>query len=486
MPGLSYTTVYANPRDDWSFKSEPDPTRHDRTDFMPRGRVLGGTSSINSMSFLRGTSEDFDGLESLGNGGWSFSEVLPFFEKLETFEVRNAYRRGEDGPQPVARLASPHPLAKAFIDSCVNVGLGYLDDVNSGALAGVGFVQATQRRGSRYSAARSYIWPIQRRSNLKILLNTLVDRIEMDGRKATGLKLLRGGRKIRARAHKGVVLSAGAFGSPQILMRSGIGRAEDLRDHGIEVMADLPGVGQNFQDHAGTSHTAYVKTKTYNVMTAPLERFAIGAQWLLFGTGPASMPVAHVVGSHRFDSGAQKSRLQVLFCPGGFEMSESGPKFLDRPAVAGLTNVHRPYSSGWVKLRSSEPHEQLNIQPNLFSDERDINTLIAGHRLMRKIFQTKPLAEEVLKEIVPGLSVQSDHELADFVRGNAAGVYHPAGTCKMGVDDMSVVDPRLKVRGVDGLFVADASIMPFVVSANLSATCMMIGERLSDWLVRSG
>lgn len=483
MPGLGYTTLYNNPRYDWRFVSEPDPTRGGRKDFMPRGKVLGGTSSINSMSFLRGSPEDYDTWAGMGNTGWDYASLLKYFKRNENFNGAASPVRGTSGPQPVSTLRSPHSLATAFINSSVNAGLSYLADVNAGRYDGVGYAQATESRGWRYSAARSYVWPARRRPNFTLVLNAVAEKLLFDGKRAVGVRYSQDGRMVEARAKRAVIVSAGTFGSPQLLMLSGIGPAAHLQDMDIGVHADLPGVGQNFQDHAGTSHTALVKTRTYNVMQSPIEKAWIGLRWLLKGDGPASTPVAHVVGAHSFDEPGRMSRLQVLFCPGGFEMGDEGPRFLDRPAVAGLTNVHRPYSTGWVTLRSTSPRDPLRIQPNLLSDERDVQTLIDGHKLMRRIFATKPLADDVIEEFEPGESIRTDVELAAFIKQSAGGVYHPSSTCKMGVDAMSVVGPDLKVRGFDGLYVADASIMPFVVSANLSATCMMIGEKLAEQLL---
>lgn len=482
MPGLSYTTVYGDPKYDWSYTSEPDPTRHGRRDIMPRGKVLGGTSSINSMSYLRGTKEDFQAWHELGNTGWDFASVLPFFRKLETFKG-GGEERGRTGPQPVSRLTSPHPLAGKFIESCKAVGLRYVDDVNAVAASdGVGYTQATQRRGSRFSAARSYLWNAQKRRNLTILTHATVCRVEFEGDVASSVVFRRDGSEHRASARNAVILCAGAYGSPQILMLSGIGPADHLRRVGVEVKVDLPGVGQNLQDHPGSTHTALVKERTYNVMTSPLEKLFIGLQWFMFGTGPASTPVAHAVGALNFDTEQAMSRLQVLFCPGGFALTDDGPTFLDRPAVSGVANVHRPYSSGTVELRSGEVFDDVKIQENLLSDERDVATLVKGHKVLRKIFSSQPIADSVIQEFLPGKNVTTDDEIADFVRRNANGNYHPSSTCKMGVDGMSVVDPRLKVRGVQNLYVVDASVMPFIVSANLSATCMMMAERLADWL----
>lgn len=478
MPALGQSTMYGDPAFDWRLTAESDPTRVGQRDYMPRGKLLGGTSSINAMCFLRGSAEDFDNWAALGNDGWDYASVLPYFRRLESYESGESQIRGAFGPQPVGALRSRHPMTDIFVKACVNNGAALLEDVNGGSYEGVGFAQVSQRRGQRYSAARSYLWPASKRPNLQIELKAHVQRVLFDGRRAIGVSVRRNNRTETFFAKRGVVLSAGVFGTPQLLMLSGIGPAAMLQDCGINVLLDAPAVGKNLQDHAGTRHVAWVDIKTFNMIRGPVQKLMAGLQWLAFGSGPASSPMTQAVLARKLDSGGDMSRFSVLFTPGGYELHAGGTRFLDRPAVTAIINVHRPYSSGYVELRSSDCRDQLKIHPNLFADERDVATLIKGHRAMREVFSTEPLRSHVLGEYRPGDAVRSDNELGAYIKETAKGIFHPAGTARMG----EVIDSRLRVNGVAGLFVADASIMPFVVSSNLNATCMMIGERLAEWL----
>ena len=347
---------------------------------------------------------------------------------------------------------------------------------------GVGYVQATQRRGWRHSTSRAYLWPAKRRDNLRIVTHAQALGLRFEGTRVVGVDYLRRGKRRQATAAKAVVLCAGTFGSPQLLMLSGVGAAAHLREHGIEVRHDLPGVGENMQDHAGISQTMWVNRKTYNVQTGLLSALFYGAQWLLAGTGPASTPIAQVCGFRRCDPSKSRSHVQYLFSPAGYDLTADGPEVFDRPAITGITNLHRPYSAGTVRLASADPLAQPAIQPNLFADERDIETLVLGARFFRTVLASEPISRYIVGEYLPGAGVQSDDDWRAYIRANAIGVYHPAGTCKMGNDPMAVVDDGLKVHGLDGLYVADASIMPTVVSANLNATCIMIGERAAEMI----
>lgn len=482
IPAASMLWALGNPRYDWRFTAEPDPTRGGRRDYMPRGKLLGGTSSINAMSFFRGNPADYDGWAELGCQGWDFKSVLPYFKRLENFENGADVYRGEGGPLWVSKLRSRHPLSQAFVQSCINAGMPFMEDINTPPQEGVGYVQATQRKGWRHSASRAYLWPAKRRRNLTILTHAHALRLRFEGKKAVGVDYARHGRTAHAAAAKAVILSAGTFGSPQLLMLSGVGPAAHLRDIGIESVHNLPGVGENLQDHAGANCTAWVNRTTYNVQTGFLNYLIFGAQWLLTGTGPASSPVAQVGGFRDGEIDGGRSRVQYLFTPGGFDLAVEGPILFDKPAVTGLANVHRPYSSGTVRLKSANPYDAPAIQPNLFGDARDVETLLHGTKYLRGIFATEPLARYVIGEYMPGKDVQSDADWRAYIRSAGIGVYHPAGTCKMGHDAMSVVDDGLRVRGLEGLYVADASIMPFVVSANLNASCVMIGEKASDMI----
>ena len=484
MPAASFLLALANPRYDWAYKAEPDPTRGGRRDTMPRGKVLGGTSAINGMSYVRGQPADYDGWAALGCRGWDFESVLPCFKRSEDNENGADAYHGTGGPLAVSNARTRHPLSEAYLQSCINVGLGHMADINTPPQAGVGYVPVTQRRGRRQSAARAYLRPAMRRPTLRVLTHAHVRRVLFDGRRATGVEYDRRGRSVRAAAARAVVVSAGAFASPQLLMLSGVGPAAHLREFGIPVVHDLPGVGGNLQDHPGLAQTCWATVTTYNMQTGPLSALLLGAQWLLTGTGPGATPHSQVTAFTRHDGGQGRSDIQYLFSPAGFDLTEEGPVLFDRPAVTGLINVLRPFSRGRVRLKSADPFAQPAIQPNLFADERDLDVLLAGARLQRRIFETEPLARFIAGHHRPGPEVQSDGEWRACLLESAMSAYHPAGSCKMGRDPMAAVDERLAVRGLANLHVADASIMPAIVSGNLHATCVMIGEKASD-LIRA-
>ncbi|MFK3781294.1 GMC family oxidoreductase [Agrobacterium sp. NPDC089420] len=482
MPAASYLYAIGSRKYDWCFKGEADPTRFGREDDMPRGRTLGGSSSINGMLYVRGQPRDFDDWAALGNRDWDFKSVLPYFRKSEDNENGASEFHGAGGPLKVSNLRAGHPISNAFLEAASKYGLKRTTDINQPPNDGVGFVQATQIRGRRCSAARAFLWPARSRSNLDIRTHAWVTRIIFNGKKAVGVEYEKNGRTGVVKARRGIVLSAGALASPQILMLSGVGPASHLRSHGINVVHDLPGVGQNFQDHPGTNHTAFVNRATYNVQTNLFYKAMFGAQWLLFGRGPGSTPDTHIIGFTRSRPDLSHCDLQYHFTPVGYDFGEDGPIMFDKPAVTGITNIHRPHSRGEITLRSPSYRDQPRIQSNLFGDERDIDTLVAGSKILRGIFDTEPLRQFVTGEMFPGKEVQTEDEWRDYVRRTAIGIYHPAGTCKMGRDPMAVVTDRLAVHGLEGLYVADASIMPTIVSANLNANCIMIGERMADFL----
>ena len=480
MPAATYLYAIGNPRFDWRLTSAPDPSRGGRTDYMPRGKVLGGSSSINGMLYVRGQPEDFDDWAANGCAGWDFESVRPYFRRAEDNENGADADHGAGGPLGVQNLRTSHPLSEAFLRAGVEAGLEATPDLNRPPQGGIGYVQATQRGGWRCSSARAYLW--RKRPNLTVLTQAQVRRVLFEGRRAIGVEFERQGRLVVARAGKGVVLAAGAFGSPQILMLSGVGPQAHLREQGIEVVHDLPGVGENFHDHPGTSHIVWVDQPTYNVQHTLFHAMLYGALWLLAGRGPGTTPDAHVLAFTRSRPELARCDLQYHFTPVGYDLTDTGPILFDKPAVTALNNIHRPHSRGHVRLASRNPSAAPAIQPNLLGDARDLDTLIAGAKRLRAIFEAPPMARHVLGEFKPGKEVQSDDEWAAYVRETSIGIYHPAGTCKMGSDPMAVVDERLKVRGLSNLYVADASIMPVIVSGNLNANCIMIGERCADFL----
>ena len=484
MPAAAYLAVITNPKWDWRYTTEPDPTRNNRVDIWPRGKVLGGTSSINGMLYVRGQREDYKHWALLGNESWDYSNVLSYFKRGEWNENGASEYHGGDGPLRVSNLRSVHPLSNEFLQAAVTAGLRHNTDFNGASQEGVGFLQSTQYRGRRYSSAKAYLRPARRRTNLNIVTKAHVTRLLFDGKRATGVEYLHAGKLHKVLADREIIVSAGAIGSPQILMLSGVGPADHLATVGIEVVHDLPGVGENLQEHVGLCHTYYVDQTTYNTEVSLAKIFIHGLNWLLFGRGPGSTPDAHVLAFIRTRPELASPDVQFHFTPAGYDLTVNGPILLARPAVTAITNICRPEARGVIRLKNADPFSQPAIHPNLLGSHEDLETLIAGAKVCKRIFETEPMASHVLEEFKPGPSVRTDADWQAYARENAVGIYHPAGTCKMGNDTMAVVDDRLKVRGIEGLRVADASIMPVIVSGNLNAPCMMIGEKASDLILK--
>lgn len=481
MPAATYLKAIGNPRYDWRYIAQADTTRGGRRDYMPRGKVLGGSSSINGMIYVRGQPEDFEDWAAQGCTGWGFKDVLPYYKRAEDNENGADEYHGVGGPLSVANLRVSHPLSEAFVQGCEAVGLPRMSDLNRPPQYGVGYLQATQRNGWRCSSYHAYIRPQHRKQNLLTVTQAHVTRILIENGAAVGVEFSSFGELQRLRA-RSVVLAAGALASPQILMLSGVGPAAHLKEHGIEVRRELPGVGRNLQDHAGTSHIVWTHISTYNVQSSPLHQALYLSWWLLLGRGPGSTPDAHVLAFARSNAQFERSDIQFHFTPAGYDLDEKGPVLFDKPAATALNNLHRPASRGFVELASRDPFVHPAIQPNLLSEEEDLSKLITGAKLLRQVFEAPPLKRFVRGEFKPGADVQTDDEWIAYVRESSIGIYHPAGTCKMGTGPEAVVDPTLKLRGLEGVYVADASIMPVIVSGNLNASCIMIGERCADFV----
>ena len=482
IPAATDLYGVGNPRWDWRYVTEPDPSRNGRRDFWPRGKVLGGSSSINGMVYMRGQRSDYDHWAALGNRGWSYDELLPFFRMSEDNDAGADAFRGVGGPLRVERLRSIHPVAELFIQAGVAAGIRYNPDVNGATQEGIGPVQATQRRGRRCSAADAYIRPVRSRRNLRIELNARVTRIRVEGGRAVGVEYLRAGRSDFARCRGEVLLAGGAIASPQLLMLSGIGPGVTLAEHGIPVVRDLPGVGANLQDHVGVYLTYAVDLPTYNDERGILRTVIHGLNWLLFGRGPATTPGAHAVAFVRSGPDVPDPDLQIHITPVGYKLTPDELVILDRSVVTAIPNVNRPESRGRVTLRSADPLAPPIIQCNLLESPRDVAVLTQGCRVVRRIFQTPPLAPHVVEETAPGPHCESDADWESFLRDNAVTIFHPAGTCRMGRDPMAVVDDRLRVHGIVGLRVVDASIMPTLVSGNINAPVIAIAERAADFI----
>lgn len=483
VPALTIAAVH-NPKYDWSYAAEPDPSIGGREDKWPAGRRLGGGSAINGMIYVRGHPTDYDRWAELGATGWSSADVLPYFARMESTE-RTGVGRGKDGPITVAESRVHYPIVDAFVAAAVDYGIPRNPDHN-GAASGQGtdYAQATQRRGMRCSSARGYLRSGKPRPSLTVRTEAVVRRIVIEGGRAVGVEYDHGGAKRIVRARHGVVLSAGSMNSPRILMLSGIGPADHLREHGIAVRVDLPGVGANLQEHVGTHIVARVRGATVNSDSRGLPAIRHGLDFLLRGRGAISSSMCHAQAFVHTRPGLAAPDVQVSFTAFAFEINEVGRAVLGAdPAISLTVCLARPSSRGTVRLRSADPFAPPVIKHRLLGMEEDVATLARGIEIGREILKQPAIADYIVEEMRPGVGVQGD-AIADYLRQASIPLYHPVGTCRMGQDADAVVGPDLQVRGVDGLWVADASVMPTIPIGNTNATAIMIGDKGADHVLK--
>ncbi|HEV8679243.1 MAG TPA: choline dehydrogenase [Stellaceae bacterium] len=479
---LGFGKTFADPSVNWCYETEPDPGAGGRRVFWPRGKVLGGSSSINGMVYIRGQAEDFDHWRQLGNTGWSSSDVLPYFRRAE-HQVRGADAfHGTGGPLAVSDVER-HPIAEAFIAAAIDLGHPRNDDFNGKTQDGVGYHQTTTRQGRRCSTAVGYLRPAMQRANLQVITEALTEKILFAGRRAVGVQFRRGGQAMTARARREVILCGGAINSPQLLLLSGIGPEAQLAEFGIPVVQHLPGVGQSLQDHysAPVKLKARLPVTVNDVMLSNAKKLKAGLDYYMFRRGPLAMISSPAALFARTRPELASPDIKCSISPFSAERPQDGLH-----KWSGFTMIAyqlRPESRGEIKLKTADPADPPAMHPNYLATETDQQTLVAGLKLCRRILGHPQLERFIASEFLPGAEIQTDDELLDYARRRGGTVYHPTSTCKMGVDAMAVVDPELKVRGVDGLRVADASVMPTVVSGNTNAATIMIGERCAD-LVR--
>ena len=476
---LGFGKTFADPSVNWCYETEPDPGAADRRVFWPRGKVLGGSSSINGMVYIRGQAEDFDHWRQLGNTGWSFEDVLPYFKRSE-HQMRGADGfHGAGGPLCVSDVAQ-HPICEAFITAATQLGFPRNDDFNGASQDGVGYHQTTTRDGKRCSTAVGYLRPAMQRPYLRVVTGAMTEKIIFEGRRAIGVAFRRDGRLCTAPAGREVILCGGAVNSPQLLMLSGIGPAQHLAEFGLPVLHHLPGVGQSLQDH----YSAPIKLRcklpvTVNdVMLSNARKLKAGLEYYMFHRGPLSMISSPAALFARTRPELASPDIKCSISPFSADRPQDG---LHR--FSGFTSIAyqlRPESRGEIRLKSPDPFDAPAVHPNYLATETDQRTLVAGLKLIRRILATPPMQSFIEAEFQPGLEVGSDVELLDYARRRGGTVYHPTSTCKMGNDAMAVVNPELRVHGISGLRVADASIMPTVVSGNTNAAAIMIGERAAD------
>ena len=484
MPAATYVNAIGNPKFDWMYPVEADPTLGGRSNIWPRGKVLGGTSSINGMLYIRGFPQDYDGWRQLGNVGWGWDDVLPLFRRQED-NVRGASgHHGAGGPLKIADLQQPHATAKAFLRSAAACGHALLPDLNGPETAGFGFVQATQHKGWRCSAAKAFIDPVRHRRNLLVATRSLARRVHFAAGRAVAVEADIKGNCCRMNVGGEVVVCCGAIASPHLLMLSGVGDPQELERHGIAMVVERSGVGRNLQDHPGIAMTYEVSIPTYNSEMALWKKALHGANWLLRGRGAGTTPDAHVVGFVHSDTSLDLPDIQVHFTPAGYRVAGEGDLILEQDSFTVIASVCRPRSRGSIGLSSPDPKAPPAIRHRLFADPDDRDRLGRGIRAVRRIVSSAPLASLVTRPLEPGWVAQPDDAtMASYLTANAGTIYHPSGTCRMGVDADSVVDPRLRLRGAQNVRIADASIMPSVTSGNLNAPCMMIGEKAAELIL---
>ena len=466
---------------DWGYHTEPQKRLNDRKLFWPRGKVLGGSSSVNGMVYIRGCHSDYDTWRQLGNAGWSYADCLPYFRRSERYERGGDDYHGADGPLRVMRPSVKSALSKAWVEAGQQAGYAYNDDFNGAGQEGFGPIDSTIGDAKRASAAVCYLKPALARPNLTVITKAQTSRILFEGNRATGVEYVQDKEIRQVRAEREVLLSGGAINSPQVLMLSGIGDGDHLREHGIQPVAALKGVGQNLQDHLH-SMVKWACTKPISLYNnvKPLSVARAMAQYYLFKSGPSATPGLEALAFIKSRPEVADPDLQYHFVMALY--NDHGRDLIPRHGFMAYFNLSRPESRGFIKLRSADPLAHPIIEPNYLESENDLRTLRAGLKISREVVAQKAFDPYRGEELAPGPAITSDKDIDDYIRANSETLYHPVGTCKMGQDDLAVVDDQLRVHGVDGLRVIDASVMPRLVSGNTNAPTIMIAEKAADMI----
>ncbi|MGE0253564.1 MAG: GMC family oxidoreductase [Alphaproteobacteria bacterium] len=480
---LGYGRHFANPAVNWLYAGEPDPATGNRRIPQPRGKVLGGSSSINGLVYIRGQHEDYDHWRQLGCIGWGWDDVLPYFRRSEDQQHGADEWHGSGGPLAVRDPAEPHPVCDAFIAAAEACGYPRNRDFNGVAQEGFGYVQVTLRNGRRSSAATAYLHPVRRRANLHVVTRAHATRVLFDGRRASGVEYLQGGETRHAMARGEVLLAGGAFNSPQLLQLSGIGPAALLRGHGIAVLADRQDVGANLQDHYNGRLTwkCTAPVTLNDVVRNPLRGAWAALRYAVERKGFLTMAASYAAGFLRTDPRLATPDIQAGLALFSTDRISDGLHRFSGFSVG--VRVLRPESRGSVAIAGADPFAAPVIRPNYLHAENDVRAAVAGMKAVRRIMAAAPMRPWIEREHEPGADCSSDEQIVAHLRAKGGISYHPVGTCRMGIDTDAVVDPRLRVRDVDGLRVVDASIMPTLVSGNTNAPTIMIGEKAADMIL---
>ena len=482
---MGYAKTFVDPKVNWKFESEPEQQLNGRTMYQPRGKVLGGTSSINGMIYMRGNAADYDQWRQLGNQGWDYDSVLPYFRKAEDNERGANDYHGSGGPLRVSNQPYEWEIAKLLLTACQQAGIPLNPDFNGASQEGCGYYQTTTKDRRRWSTAAAYLRMARNRSNLTITTNAHATRVLFQGTRATGVEYRTPAGPQVAQAGREVIVSGGAYGSPQLLQLSGLGPASHLADIGIEVVRDMPGVGANLQDHFNTFCTYRIsRNLSLNALHYSLShRLSAGARYLFLRSGPMSGNGMYVGALVRSDARLERPDLQFnISAWSTIDRTASGIISHPFPGIS-ISPVHlAPQGRGSVRLRSRDPLAPPEIRFNFLRDDSDMRVMIAGVRIARSIARSQVLQQLVMEETAPGTATESDEQIAQDVRQRGVSNLHPVGTCAMGQGSTAVVDPRLRVHGIAGLRVVDASIMPVIVAGNTNAPTIMIAEKAADMI----
>lgn len=483
IPAAQIYTV-DNPTFDWCYTTEPDSTRNNRVEKWAAGKGLGGGSAINGMLYLRGESFDFDNWANQGNKGWSYHDVLPYFRKAENFITGGSSNYGSDGPVAISPIQYKHQLSQLFIDAAKEMGIPETKDFNLDTQLGVGYYHTNQKKGRRCSTSYAYLDPIRGRKNFTIITNAFVTKLLIQDHIAVGVEYLKNNKLHQVKCNSEIVLSAGGIATPKLLMLSGIGDSNVLSKQGINVVHHLPGVGQNLQEHPAALMNFETNVPTLHQELLGYKKYLSALRWLLFRTGPLTSPVCQSAACISTDPTKKIPEIQIGFSPIGFLSVPTGLKIEQKPIVSVYIMVMRPESRGSISLASTDSLIKPKIVYPFFDNKSDLEILIKGCKIARSLFQTKTYSQYIIKEQMPGDQVTTDPHWEDYLKQYSARCFHASGTCKMGQDQLAVVDEKLRVQGIAKLRIADASIMPTIVSANITAACIMIGEKAADLILR--
>jgi choline dehydrogenase len=480
-----FIKTFQDPRFNWCYTTEPVAGADGRAIYYPRGKVLGGSSSINGSLYVRGQPSDYDLWAQMGNRGWSYDDVLPYFRRAEDRSTGADAFRGAGGPQHVSDISERHPICEAFIAGAESLGVVRNPDYNGASQEGVAYYQRTIRNGRRHSASTGYLRPVLNRPNLKLITGAHVLRLDTEGRRVLGITYRQGGEVRQARATVETLLAAGVINSPHLLQLSGIGPAARLMELGIPLVHDLPGVGEGMQDHYATrvAHRV-VQGRSLNERARGIRLLWEIGRWLATGKGVLSLSPAHVAAFIRSRPELDAPDLQFVFTPASYTEGVTG-KLQPFPGMTCGVWQMRPHSRGWVRTKSADPMVPPAIQPNYLSEETDRRAAVDGLRWSRRLLHSAALAPYRGVETTPGQDCDTDADLLAYARSRGSTVYHGISTCRMGVDTAAVVGPDLRLHGMVGLRVVDASVMPAMVSANTNAATLMIAEKASDMILAS-